>query len=156
MKLRVGIVTIVCLSGICISMHTGAVNWKMVRQGEEFETGDRAITEFVDIDSIQKTDRVTKKALVRLFDERGKETYYMVLFTQNGIMRITGCNPPDSTSNNDWQLIEPGSYWEKAYFEVWSEKERGDPSKKKSNKGKPKRKFNARKIIGDVFGRVEH
>ena len=125
----------------CLFTHTDAANWKMVQLGEEFETGDIAITEFVDIDSIHKTDKTTKEAWIRLFDEHGKETHYHVLFTKNGMMRMTGSDPPNQITNDEWQTIEPDSYWEKAYFEVWTEKREKFPQRRSpisgSRRGKP-------------------
>lgn len=138
----------------CLFTHTDAANWKMVQLGEEFETGDIAITEFVDIDSIHKTDKTTKEAWIRLFDEHGKETHYHVLFTKNGMMRMTGSDPPNQITNDEWQTIEPDSYWEKAYFEVWTEKEREVPSKKKPNKWKQKGKAAAEKARDKVLEKI--
>lgn len=145
MKLKTKLMVLLFFSAVAISMHSDAANWKMVRQGEEFTTGEAAVTEFVDIDSIQKTDKTIKKAWIRLFHEDGKNEQFLVLFTQNGLMRFVESDPPNLVSDFEWQTIESDSYWEQAYFEVWSEKERQVSTKKKTKGWKEKGKAAVKK-----------
>lgn len=154
MKFKTKIILFLFLSAIAISRHSDAANWMMVKQGEEFGTGESAITEFVDIDSIQKTDKTTKKAWIRLFYEGGQEEEFLVLFTKSGMMRMVDSNPPHLITNEEWQIIEEDSYWEKAYFEIWTEKEREVSKKKKPNNWKDKGKAAAKKAADRVLDQI--
>ena len=132
-KKTIAILSLVVLTGV--SMNVGATNWKMVQEANN----SSEITEYVDLDSIQKIDNKSKKAWVKLVRSDNDCEVLLLGFSKDGKVRLldyveTGDTNMTPSVSTDWTYVTPDSFEEKAYNQVWSLKERNDVKKKSPNR----------------------
>ena len=110
-----------------------ATNWKVARSASEV----CEVTEYVDMDSIQKENQKTKKAWVKLV--RNSDTEVLLLsFTKDGKVKlldyVEGGGFGISSVSEEWTNIQPDTFAESAYNLVWPVAERQDKKKRTPNR----------------------
>lgn len=144
-----GLSLVVSLMGM---MGTEAVNWKCVYHKE-----DTAITEYVDMDSIQKDDYDTRSVWIR-YEENTKSNTYLVAFRVNGEVKLVSKGTADELEiapvPEDWSYAEPDSPLYAVYEKVWPKKERKVKSRHEPNKWERKGEDTVDRAVNHAIDRI--
>lgn len=133
-------------------VSVGAVNWKCV-----YHKSDTAITEYVDMDSVQKDDYDTRTVWIR-YEEDKKSSTYLVAFRVNGEMKLISTGTADSLEKapvpENWAYAEPDSPLYAAYEKVWPKKERKVKSRHEPNKWERKGEDTIDRAVNHAIDRI--
>lgn len=129
-----------------------AVNWKCV-----YHKSDTVITEYVDMDSVQKDDYDTRTVWIR-YEENKKTSTYLVAFKVNGEMKLVSKGTADELEQapvpEDWAYAEPDSPLYEAYEKVWPKKERKVKSRHEPNKWERKGEDTVDRAVNHAIDRI--
>lgn len=134
-------------------LSVDATNWKCVYTEES-----TAFNEFVDVDSIQRTEEQdVRKAWVKVDDKTGKGLF-LVAVSKDGLVQLLNAPKTNTikefTISEEWAYIEPDSPLTYAYDKIWPVKERKIKKNKQPNRWERKGESTAERAADRVINKA--